>query len=364
MSTPEKNIVEKSIAEKSTAETSTADKTTTEKPGIPKRIAISVPVPPDVESTLNYAQWAEREGYDDLWFADGGGIDSLTLAAALAERTERVRIGTAVIPVYTRTPAVFASTVMTLSHLMPGRFILGLGSSSHAMVEGWHGLKFEKPLTRVKETTQILRAMLNGEKSGFAGETLRSHGYTLRPPVKNAVPIYLAALRHKMLEMAGEVGDGVILNLFPHEALPKMLEHVDIGAKRAGKSLADREIVCRHQIVVSANPAKDREHFRKYFAPYYATPVYNKFLAWCGYEEASATIARGWAEKDRSMTSGALTDELIDRIAIIGTAEECHERIRSLSRDGIDTHIVQVMTQDPYSIRATLEAFSPKNFSF
>ena len=334
------------------------------KPSIPKRIAISVPIPPDVESTLNYAQWAEREGYDDLWFTDGGGIDPLTLAAAAALKTERVRIGMAVVPVFTRTPAVLASTVMTLSHLMPGRFILGLGASSHAMVEGWHGLSYEKPLTRVKEMTLILRSMLKGEKSEFAGETLRSHGYTLRPPVQGEVPIYLAALRHKMLELAGELGDGVVLNLFPGEALPKMLEHVDIGARRAGKTLADREIVCRHQIVVSANPADDRETFRKHFAPYYATPVYNKFLAWCGYEETSATIAEGWAAKDRAKTSGALTDDLIDRIAIIGTVEECHARIRTLANDGIDTHIVQVMSQDPFSVRATLEAFSPRTFSF
>ncbi|NIP71935.1 MAG: LLM class flavin-dependent oxidoreductase, partial [Gammaproteobacteria bacterium] len=118
---------------------------------LPQRIALSLPVPPDVESTLNYARWAEHEGFDDVWFADGGSIDSLTLAAAVADRTEKLRIGTGVIPVFTRTPAVLAATAATLSHLAPGRFILGLGSSSHAMVEGWHGQRFEKPLTRVRE---------------------------------------------------------------------------------------------------------------------------------------------------------------------------------------------------------------------
>jgi probable F420-dependent oxidoreductase len=329
---------------------------------IPQRRAVSLPVPPDVTSTLSYAEWAEFEGYDDVWFADGGSIDSLTLAAAVAQRTKRVRIGTAVIPVFTRTPAVLAATAATLSHLAPDRFILGLGASSHAMIEGWHGLAFEKPLTRVKETVLLLRGMLAGEKSDFTGETLRSQGYRLGLPVQGHVPIYLAALRQNMLELAGELGEGVVLNLFPAEALPRMLEHVAIGARRAGKTLADREVVCRHQVVVTSDKPAAREAFRKHFAPYYATPVYNRFLAWCGYEEAAAAIAQGWREKDRAKTAGALSDALIDRIVIIGNVAECQERVRALARDGITTHVIQSMLPDPYSVRAVLETFSPRIF--
>jgi probable F420-dependent oxidoreductase len=329
---------------------------------IPQRVAVSLPVPPDVTSTLSYAEWAEFEGYDDVWFADGGSIDSLTLAAAVAQRTQRVRIGTAVIPVYTRTPAVLAATAATLSHLAPQRFILGLGSSSHAMVEGWHGQHFARPLTRVKETAQLVRAMLAGERSDFSGETVRSQGYRLTLPVQGHVPIYLAALRPNMLEMAGEVGEGVVLNLFPGEALPRMLEHVDAGARRAGKTLADREIVCRHQVVVTTDKAEARAVFRKHFAPYYATPVYNKFLAWCGYEDVAQTIEAGWREKDRDKTTNALSDELIDRIAIIGKAAECQERIRALAADGITTHVIHCLIPDPYFLRSTLETFSPRHF--
>jgi probable F420-dependent oxidoreductase len=329
---------------------------------IPLRLAVSLPVPPDVTSTLSYAEWAEFEGYDDVWFADGGSVDSLTLAAAVAVRTQRVRIGTAIIPVYTRTPAVLAATAATLSHLAPGRFILGLGASSHAMVEGWHGLDFDKPLTRVRETALLVRSMLAGEKSNFSGAVLRSQGYTLGLPVQGHVPIYLAALRPRMLELAGELGEGVVLNLFPAEALPRMLEHVDAGARRAGKSLAEREVVCRHQVVVTSDKPAARAMFRKYFAPYYATPVYNRFLAWSGYEAEADTIAAGWREKDRDKTTGALSDELIDRILILGTVAECHARIRGLARDGVTTHVIHSMLPDPYSVRAVLEACSPRTF--
>ncbi len=330
---------------------------------IPQRLAVSLPVPPDVTSTLSYAEWAEFEGFDDVWFADGGSVDSLTLAAAVAMRTQRVRIGTAVIPVFTRTPAVLAATVATLSHLAPGRFILGLGASSHTMVEGWHGLAFDKPLTRMRETTLLLRSMLAGEKSDFDGQTLRSHGYRLDLPLNGHVPIYLAGLRAKMLELAGELGEGVVLNLFPAEALPRMLKHVDAGARRAGSSLAAREVVCRHQVVITSDKPAARETFRKLFAPYYATPVYNRFLAWCGEEEAAATLVAGWREKDRAKTASALSDDLIDRIAIIGSVAECQERVRKLAQAGVTTHIIQSMLPDPYSVRAVLETFSPRTFT-
>ena len=322
----------------------------------------SLPTPPDVAAYLERALWAERQGYDGVWLADIGTVDVLTLAAALAVKTEALRIGLAVVPAYTRTPAVFASTAMTLSHLAPGRVIMGLGSSSHTMIEGWHGMAFEKPLTRVKETTLLLRKMLAGQREQFEGETLRSSGYTLRPPAMGEVPIYLAALRPKMLEMAGEFGDGIVLNSYPLEALPRMLEHVAVGAERAGKQLADLEIVCRHHVIVTGDEAAGRDLFRQYFAPYFATPVYNKFLAWCGYEGAAAEIAVGWREKDRGKTAAALDDALVDRLGVIGPPEKCREIIAEHIRLGITTPVINPIGQDPAIIQASYEAFTPAEF--
>ena len=148
---------------------------------VKQRMALTLPNQEGVERTLEQAQWAESEGYDDLWFADTSGIDALTTAAAVAMSTNRCRIGTAIIPVFTRTPAVLASTTSILHKISNGRFILGLGSSSHTMMENWNGQKFEKPLTRVKETAQLVRSMLTGEKTDFDGVTLSSHGYRQLP---------------------------------------------------------------------------------------------------------------------------------------------------------------------------------------
>ncbi|MFT7685770.1 MAG: alkanesulfonate monooxygenase SsuD, partial [Candidatus Azotimanducaceae bacterium] len=239
---------------------------------VPQRIALSLPDPRGVDLTIDLAKWAEAEGYDDLWFADSNGVDALTTAAAVALNTTRCRIGTAIIPVFSRTPAVLASTAHVLHKLSNGRFILGLGSSSQTMMENWHGLTFEKPLTRVKETTLLIKQMLKGEKTDFDGATVSSHGYRQLPLEADAQPVYMAALRSKMLETAAEFSDGVILNLFPKDSLPKMMEHIKIGAERAGKKVEDLEIVCRHMVIVSDDKEAARNMFRGAFAPYYATP--------------------------------------------------------------------------------------------
>jgi alkanesulfonate monooxygenase SsuD/methylene tetrahydromethanopterin reductase-like flavin-dependent oxidoreductase (luciferase family) len=230
------------------------------------------------------------------------------------------------------------------------------------MMENWHGQVFEKPLSRVKETTVLVKQMLLGVKTDFAGDMVRSHGYRQLPLEEGAQPVYMAALRAKMLETAAEFSDGVILNLFPRQALPKMMQHIKIGAERAGKKLEDIEIVCRHQIVVTDDKERARDTIRAGFAPYYATPVYNKFLAWCGYEDVAAVIKEGWAAKDRTKTTGALSDELVDDIAILGSMEDCHNRIREYGEMGITTHIVSCVS--PKESQQTYDAFTAKHFSF
>lgn len=326
-----------------------------------QRIAVTLPAGAKVEDSIERVRWAEANGYDDAWFGDAAAPDALTLSAALAAHTEVLRIGVAVTPVYTRTPAVLAATANTLGQLLPGRFVMGLGSSSQNMMDGWHGVPLEKPLTRVRETAIMVRSMLQGEKSDFDLETLRSHGYR-QAPLDHPVPIYLAALRQNMIEMAAEVGDGVIFNLWPRRALPKMIDHVRIGAERGGKNPADVEVVNRYMVLVTDDPDAAVAEFKARFAPYYATPVYNRFLAWAGYEDVAATIAEGWAERDRSKTTGAITDKLAKEIAIIGSAEECRTRLREAAETGIHTHIIAPLTTDPAAAKRTFEAFSGGDF--
>jgi alkanesulfonate monooxygenase SsuD/methylene tetrahydromethanopterin reductase-like flavin-dependent oxidoreductase (luciferase family) len=161
-----------------------------------------------------------------------------------------------------------------------------------------------------------------------------------------------------MIEMGAEMADGVILNLWPRGALGKLMNHVRIGAERAGKDPRSVEIVTRLMVFVTDDKARARELFRLQFAPYFATGVYNAFLAWIGQEEAAAKARAGWAEKNRDKTKTALTDELIDEIAAFGNEEECRERVAWCAKAGVHTQILTPFPgMTPDEVRRTYEAF-------
>lgn len=328
-----------------------------------KRIAVTLPAGPNIEDTVKRIAWAEENGIPDGWFSDSGAPDTLTQVAAIAHYTNNIRIGVAVTPVYTRSPSVLAASANVISQVLPGRFIMGLGSSSQTIMGQWNGIPLDKPLTRVKETAQLVKTMLSGEKTNFEGDTLYSRGYR-QAPCENPPPVYIGALRPKMIEMAAEVGDGVIFNLWPKGALPKMLEALKKGAANAGKDWQEVEVVNRAMVLCTDDKEYGRKLFRAAFGPYYATPVYNKFLSWAGYEDAANTIAEGWAEKDRAKTSGALTDELIDEIGIIGTEEEIQERIQQDADGGVHTHIIAPLAATKEDLERTFNAFTAQNFQF
>ena len=210
---------------------------------LPVRYAISLPVPPDMSASLEVGRRAEALGYESAWLADTSGPDPFVLAGALSRTVSKLRIGIAVSPAYTRTPAVFAGMSGALGQLLPGRFILGLGCSSETIVDRWNGVPFEKPLTRVRETVSLVRSMLKGERTSFKGKAVRSDGFRLTSLPPQPVPIYVGALKPPMLRLAGEVGDGVAVNLFPVRARPRMIAEVEAGAAKAGKSADGIEIV-------------------------------------------------------------------------------------------------------------------------
>ena len=323
------------------------------------KLALSLPVPGDVAACLDWARRAEDLGYESIWIAETGGPDPFVLAAAVAQVTKRVRIGLAVSPVYIRTPATIAAAAGTVSQLAPGRFILGLGASSHAIVENWHGIPFRKPLSRVRETVTAVRGMLEGKKVALDGETLRTHGFRLMVPPAGPLPIYVGALRPAMLELAGEIGDGVAINLLPVAAVGPTRQHLAAGARRAGKDPTQLEVVCRQQVLVTDDKAAARDLFRTALTGYFATPVYNKYAAWYGFEEEAALITKGFTSGDRGLTRQGMTDRLVDSIAIFGSLEECRERLAAYVAAGVDTTAISVLSFDPDVFRKTIEGFAP-----
>ena len=325
------------------------------------RLAISLPAPGlDPRSCIAVAQKAEREwGYDAIWLAETNGPDSFALGGALATATENAVIGTAIVPVYNRTPAVLAMSAATVQQLSGGRFVLGLGSSSHAIMRDWNGVAFEKPLAHVRESVAILRQALAGEKTDFDGEAFRSKGFRLGNVPRQPVPIYLAALREKMLRLAGAIGDGLIVNLFPSSALPQILGAYRSGGAEAGRDVTGHEVVCRFQVLVTDDLPYARNLVRMAFGGYMAAAVYNKFLAWCGFEDEMRAVADAFARKDRAGVGAAMSDDLIDRITILGPAERCREQLAEFVAMGVTTPVLSPLALDRRAVEAVFETFAP-----
>jgi probable F420-dependent oxidoreductase len=324
------------------------------------RLGASLPLPPDLAMCRRVSERAEALGYESLWIADtGAGPDAFVIAAMAAEVTQRVRIGTAVIPIYTRALPVLAAGAGSVAQLAPGRFILGIGISSETIVDTWGGVPFRRPFTRLRETVAVLRQMLAGERVTFDGKTVRTRNFRLVSQPPAPVPIYVAALMPPMLELAGEIADGVILNFMPVEAVPRMLAHVRAGAERAGRDPSTIEVVSRFQVVMTDDVPAARTALRHMMGPYFATSVYNRFVAWCGFPDEARAIDAAWRAKDRTRNLASVTDDMVDRLAIIGSAEHCRARLAAFRVTGVTTPMIQPFLFDEAAIWRTLEALAP-----
>ena len=326
------------------------------------KMAITLPAPFfNATQCVDLARRAENEwNYDAVWLAETGGAESFALGGAIAHATERLEIGTAIVPTYNRTPAVLAMAAGTLAQLSDNRFILGLGTSSHAIIEQWNGVPFEKPLGRVRDTVAVLRQALAGAKTDYEGPTLRSKGFRLGAIPSEPLPIYLAALREKMLHLAGEIGEGLIINFFPLDALPKILGAYRAGAASAGRDATDDEIVARFQIAITDEPEQARNLVRAGFAGYVATPVYNKFFEWVGFPEVATGVAEAFANRDRAATTAAIHDDFVDAITIMGTAEECREKVAAFVAAGVTTPVLAPLATSPQAVIELFEAMAPR----
>jgi len=326
---------------------------------MPSTLAVSIPAGPlAMDDQLAYAQEAETRGYTEAWLAEVGGPDAFTLAAALAMKTG-LRIGTAVVPVYNRTPMVLAMTAATLSQLSGGRFVLGFGSSSTNIVEKWNGIPFEKPLTRMRETLLVLRDLLNGEKVTYDGETIRLDGYRMGVRYEGEPKLYIGALNAGMLRLAGELADGVIINMLAPEHVPIVLAEVAAGARAAGRDPAAIECVARLHIVYDQPRDVAGQIVRGGFGAYAATSVYNRFFRWLGFTDEAEAVKKAWDAKDRAGVAAGVSEELVDAIAVRGTAAECRQRVQDYLDNGVDVAALSPLVLDPDTAWRMMRELAP-----
>lgn len=285
---------------------------------------------------------AEAAGYTDLWSGETNGPDGFTPLALAAAQTERVRLGTGIVGVFQRGPALLAQQAAALADASGGRFVLGIGASSDRIVAGWNRIPFERPLSRVSETVDFLRPALAGERT----ET----GFKLEQAPADPVPIVLAALRGRMLRLAVEKADGAFTNFLPLSGLPRVVEQLE-GAPEGF------ELLCRFFCLPG-----EREQIeplaRFMFSSYVSVPVYAAFYRWLGHGEAIAEMCAAWDAKDRQGAAAAAPWDLIEEMFILGTPEEMRERLGRFVAGGITLPIVTPITT-PDRFGELIEALAP-----
>ena len=312
-----------------------------------KRWALSVPMDGFSLAELgDVALEAERLGYTDAWSFEGDGVDGFTPLAVIGVATG-MRLGTAIANVYTRGPATLASTAAGLANLAPGRFVLGIGSGSQPIVESWNGGVFTKPATRVREMAQFLRAALAGERVVFKGETISVDGFRLTSVPNPPVPIYIAALRPGMLKVAGEVGDGVILNWNSPEDVPKCVAVVREAARKAGRDPDAIEVTARLAVNLDAPGPESDQVIRRHIAAYMNVPVYRAYQDWLGRTPALQPMWDKWAAGDRRGAVAAIPSAVVDELIVRGSLPAIRSRVERYLDLGIDTAFLQLQTDDP-----------------
>lgn len=330
----------------------------------PQRIGLYLWPTPEHDGGFERAIWADEQGYDDIWFPDGDGMkDALTFAATVAPVTKRARLCTGVTPVFTRPPAILATSSIAINHVAPERFVLGLGSSTEAMVNNWYGGDFERPVTAVREAVTLTRHILEGGKTSHEGKVFRSRGFRLKEKVRGRIPIHLGAMGPKMIQLAGEVADGIVLNNFtPVTRMEQMLENLDIGAKRSGRRAEDIEVVVRLALIVTDKQRDALEYFRNEVSFYGSTKIYQQIYDLCGWGKEARAIDEGFKVRDRKKIMAAIPDEMVEYFFTWGDAAYCGDRIRAFFKAGANTVIAAPSSPDKAEFDMACEAFTPANF--
>jgi F420-dependent oxidoreductase-like protein len=308
----------------------------------------------DWEGAAAFVQEAERLGVDYAWSAETWGHDAATPIGYMAAKTSRIRLGTGIIQAAARTPANIAMISLALASMSHDRFILGLGASGPQVVEGWHGVPFKRSQQRLRETIEIVRMMTRGERAAYAGKYFTlplpgGEGKALRSSAKpRDVPIYLATLSPKALEMTGELADGWLGTSFIPEHADVFFEHIAAGAARAGRSLVDIDLQAAAGAVAFGDdveklivPRKPGLAFTLGAMGSAQHNFYNDAYKRAGYADEAVAVQRLWLDGKRDEATALVPDEMVLLTNLIGTEAMVRARIKAHKVAGVTTIRVQ-----------------------
>jgi F420-dependent oxidoreductase-like protein len=327
-------------------------------------VADSPTFPGDWNMIRENVQLADQLGYDSVWLGEAWGYELFTSLADLVRVTTRMKLGAGVANIFSRSAAVIAATAATLDERSGGRMLLGLGSSGPQVVEHWHGIPFSRPLQRTREYVQVINAILRREPLHFKGEVLAlERGFTIRfAPIRDHIPIYLASLGPKNIQLAGEIADGILPVYWPARDYPDLRKQLDEGSIRAGRPAGSVRIApyLTVEIVLDESDREAARHRAAAPVAFYVGRMgtfYGEMLTRHGFGEDVAAIVKGWEAGHKSAVA-AVSDRILDATAIIGTADEVVARLREWQALGLDEPLISMPSGAPEQSAARLEALA------
>jgi len=322
--------------------------------------------PDSVWDFVELATRAEATGYDRVWIPETWGRDAVTVLATIAAQTDRVGIGTSVTNVFTRSPALIGQTAATLQEVSDGRFRLGLGPSGPILVEGWHGIDYDRPLRRTRETIEIVRSVLSGETVDYDGDVFNLAGFRLRSDPPTTPPrIDAGGMSPKSVELAGRFADGWHALMLTEAGLEERLEDLRRGAELGGRDPEDVRVTLMMGAAVDEDPTRARDLVRNHLAFYVGAmgTFYREALSKQGYEDTALTVAQEWASGNYEAAEAAIGDELLGDLAIVGTPDEARRQLADLrDHEGVDAVSISFPRgADQETALRTVEALAPED---
>jgi coenzyme F420-dependent oxidoreductase len=328
-------------------------------------VFLPVAAQPSVDALVDQAVRGEELGYDRAWLPESWGRSAPVTLTSIAENTEEIGIGTSIMPVYSRSPALIGMTAATLQEVSGGRLRLGLGPSGPIVIENWHGVEFGNPLRRTRETVDVVKRVLSGDEVEYDGEYFELSGFRLRQGAPDPVPaIDAAAMGPKAVELAGRFADGWHALMLTREGLSERLEDLERGAELAGREPGEVRTTLSLTCCALEDGERARDLVRQHVAFYIGGmgTYYRDNLARQGHEELAHGIYDAWNDDRRGEAVSLIDDDLLDSLAVGGTPERARELLAEFETlDGVDVASVSFPRgADVEEIVATMEALAPE----
>ena len=318
------------------------------------------------DDRISIAQLADRLGYHTFFTGESWGRDAFTVLTMIACHTQSIRVGTGIVPVFSRSPALIAQTIASLDQISKGRAILGLGSSGRLLIEQWHGQSFEKPVARTREYIEIIRKALAGQPLNHEGEFFRLGRFRLgSPPLQENIPIYLASLGPRNLELTGQLGDGWLPIWLHHQRLPGLKAEIAEAANKVGRDISQitvaPQIIC-HVADNSEELQETKQQVRAHMAYYIGGmgQYYYNLFSRSGFQTEADAVRAAWSAGDRTKATAAVSEDMLENITVIGDAASCRAKLDRFRSAGADMPVVAFPHgASTDGIKHTLEALAP-----